>query len=48
MLVDDGRSEEALRCPFWLGFGLMQRGALAQAGGRIHTDVDLIVATAVA
>ena len=28
-----GEQERAVRCAFWLGFGLIQRGEMAQGGG---------------
>jgi DNA-binding CsgD family transcriptional regulator len=31
--LDRNEPEAALRCAFWLGFGLMQRGDVAQGGG---------------
>lgn len=31
--LDAGELERAVRCAFWLGFGLIQRGEMAQGGG---------------
>ncbi|MFP3914724.1 MAG: hypothetical protein ACLFWM_07590 [Actinomycetota bacterium] len=31
--LEDGEPERAVRCAFWLGFGLIQRGEAAQGGG---------------
>lgn len=31
--LEAGRTEQAVRCAFWLGLGLVQRGELAQGGG---------------
>jgi DNA-binding NarL/FixJ family response regulator len=31
--LDRGEFEQAVRCAFWLGFGLVQRGEMAQGGG---------------
>jgi DNA-binding NarL/FixJ family response regulator len=31
--VDRGEQDQAVRCAFWLGFGLVQRGEMAQGGG---------------
>lgn len=40
--VDDGNPHEALRCAFWLAFGLMQQGDTAQAGGWLADAAQLV------
>lgn len=40
--VAAGRMERAVRCAFWLGFGLVQRGELAQGGGWMDRARSLV------
>lgn len=48
--LDRDEPEAALRCAFWLGFGLMQRGDVAQGGGwlaragQLASERDLVCA----
>ena len=37
-----GEQERAVRCAFWLGFGLVQRGELAQGGGWLARAARLV------
>lgn len=38
----DGELERAVRCAFWLGFGLIQRGEMAQGGGWMGRAASLL------
>ena len=42
MLLESGDLERAVRCAFWLAFGLMNRGQMAQAGGWIGRAQRLV------
>ncbi|HEX6419808.1 MAG TPA: LuxR family transcriptional regulator [Acidimicrobiales bacterium] len=40
--LDAGRPAEAVRCAFWLGFGLLQRGDVAQGSGWVARARSLV------
>lgn len=40
--LDRGEQREAVRCAFWLGFGLAQRGEMAQGGGWLARAGSLV------
>lgn len=40
--LERGEHREAVRCAFWLGFGLMQRGETAQGGGWLARAASLV------
>lgn len=40
--LDRGQQEQAVRCAFWLGFGLVQRGEMAQGGGWLARAARLV------
>ncbi|MGH3385121.1 MAG: LuxR C-terminal-related transcriptional regulator [Nocardioidaceae bacterium] len=41
-LLDQGETARAARCVFWLGFGLMQKGEMARAGGWLARGQRLV------
>lgn len=41
-LLEDGEVERAVRCAFWLVFGLLNRGQMAQAGGWVGRAQRLV------
>lgn len=42
MALAQGEPERAVRCAFWVGFGLIQRGDMAQAGGWMTRASELV------
>ncbi|WP_202804080.1 hypothetical protein [Crystallibacter crystallopoietes] len=44
-LLDSGEHEQAAECAFWLGFNLINRGEMAQAGGWLARAEKLVPAT---